>query len=492
MAAVGMNAFRGALERCGLTEQARLAVTDAGLGGLTTMRDMARLGKDGVKRLCKVLRDEEIPVSIMAEQTLEVMRYWVRERISLGLDVLPIDFTPEAIDEAALKFTITQTSADVAKDKEGVKMPEKFKQNTSFRVYEEVMDTYLNTQLGCSGIPLNYIIRKEAVADDEEEYDNDAERAVAIAPLDGQAFEIDNRRVYAIIKSLIIEGPAWSFITPAVDRAKNGRRAWSLMRDHYGNETFMNREIEEAANAIEHLHYKKEYANFTFEDFITQLTKHYNTLERHGEFTSEETKVRNLLRKITDPTLEAAKQTVKVNEQYKTNFAATANFLSSSVTPFAKGRDRNVSSFSRNSNRGGGGRPGGRGNQYPGRGRGRGTQQQGGSYQQGGGYQGRGRGGRSYQHGGRGRGGRGGRYNNTNTSHVSPDEWSRMSREQRDQVLDSRGTRRNVEEVSVLQQSQPPNIINGGGGNISVVTTETPIASQAGRQFGREAHGGRG
>ena len=264
------------------------------------------------------------------------------------------------------------------------------------------------------------------------------------------------------------------------------------MRDHYGNETFMNREIEEAANAIEHLHYKKEYGNFTFEDFITQLTKHYNTLERHGEFTSEETKVRNLLRKITDPTLEAAKQTVKVNEQYKTNFAATANFLSSSVTPFAKGRDRNVSSFSRNSNRGGGGRPGGRGNQYPGRGRGRGTQQQGGSYQQGGGYQGRGRGDRSYQHGGRGRGGRGGRYNNTNTHYVSPDEWSCMSREQRDQVLDARGTRRNVEEVSVLQHSQPPNIINGGGGNISVVTTETPIASQAGRQFGREAHGGRG
>jgi len=46
------------------------------------------------------------------------------------------------------------------------------------------------------------------------------------------------------------------------------------MRDHYGNETFMNREIEEADAAIEHLHYKREYANFTFEDFVTQLTKH--------------------------------------------------------------------------------------------------------------------------------------------------------------------------------------------------------------------------
>lgn len=191
MAAACMNAFRGALERCGLSEPARVAVTDPALGGITNMRDMARLGKDGVKRLCKVLRDGEIPVSIMAEQTLEVMRYWARERVNLGLDVLPADFTHEAIDAAALKFTITQH----------------------------------------------------------------------------------------IIKSLILEGPAWSYITPTVDRAENGRAAWSLLRDHYGNETFMNRDIEEASNAIDHLHYKKEYANFTFEDYITQLTKHYNTLE---------------------------------------------------------------------------------------------------------------------------------------------------------------------------------------------------------------------
>ena len=75
MAAAGMNAFRGALERCGFTEAARTAVTNPDLGGLTSIRDVARLGKDGVKRLCKVLRDGEIPVSIMAEQTLEVMRY---------------------------------------------------------------------------------------------------------------------------------------------------------------------------------------------------------------------------------------------------------------------------------------------------------------------------------------------------------------------------------------------------------------------------------
>jgi len=393
MAAAGLNAFRGALERCGLTEPARLAVSNPDIGGITSMNDMARLGKDGMRRLAKVLRDQDTPVSIMAEQTLEVMRYWARDRLSLGLTVLPGEFTLEENDAAAMKFTITQTATDVAKDKEGVKLPEKFTQKMPFRVYEEVMDTYLNTQIGCSGIPLNYIIRKEDEANEDIEYDNDAEMAVAIAPLEGQAFKVDNCRVYAIIKSLIIEGPAWSFITPTVDRTKNGRRAWKLLRDHYGNETFMNREIEEADNAIERLHHKKEYINFMFEDFITQLTKHYNTLEHHGEFTSEETKVRNLLKKVTDPTLEAAKQTIKVNERYKSDFFAAANFLASSVTPLSKHRDRNISSLGRNN-----GHQGGQGGNNRGRGRGRGRGwHRGGT----GGQQGYGKGGRyQQQHGG--------------------------------------------------------------------------------------------
>ncbi len=104
-----------------------------------------------------------------------------------------MDFTPEVIDAAALKFTITQAVDVATKDKDGVKMPEKFTPKTSFCVYEEVMDTYLNILLRCSGIPLNYIICKEDEPNDEEDYDNDAERAVAIAPLEGQAFEMDNR-----------------------------------------------------------------------------------------------------------------------------------------------------------------------------------------------------------------------------------------------------------------------------------------------------------
>jgi len=42
--------------------------------------------------------------------------------------------------------------------------------------------------------------------------------------------ERDNKGVYSIIKQLILEGAAWSFITPNIDRAADERQAWLALR----------------------------------------------------------------------------------------------------------------------------------------------------------------------------------------------------------------------------------------------------------------------
>ncbi len=454
MAAEGANAFRAALGRIGFSAEAQNAVTDEGMGGIANITQLARLHKDQIKRVCKVLRDNEVPVSVMAEQMFEAMRYWVKQRLRLQQPVASALFTEEVAEETAQRFAIAQDElAAKATDKEGLKMPDKFKHGTNFRVYDEVMDTYLNQFLGVSNVPINYVVRKQDEPEEDAVYENEAEEAVAIAPLVGDVFDIDNRRVYGIIKSLIIEGPAWAFITPTVDRAKDGRAAWLLLRDHYGNESFMNRDIEEAYNQIDALHYKKEYANFSFEDFITQLTKHYNTLERNAEYVSEEKKVRDLLKKITDPTLEAAKQAIRINPMYKQDFSLAANFLSSSVTPLTKGRERTISSIKQQQNKQ-------KNSQQNSKGRGR---------------------------GGDGRGG------SAATGYIQPEDWSKMSREQQNSVLEARGTKRHIEAITANPPVEPsvPSQVTATGTNVSVITTDVPtVNSQAGREFGRQAHRG--
>ena len=110
MAATGANALRGALERIGFSEDARNAVTDPDLGGITAIGQLARLQKEQIKRICKVIRDAEIPISVMSEQMFEVMRYWVTQRVRLQLPVIAAAFTNEVIEETALKYTVAQAS----------------------------------------------------------------------------------------------------------------------------------------------------------------------------------------------------------------------------------------------------------------------------------------------------------------------------------------------------------------------------------------------
>jgi hypothetical protein len=99
--------------------------------------------------------------------------------------------------------------------------------------------------------------------------------------------------VYGIVKQLILDGPAWAYITSQIDRTKDGRAAWKALQAHSEGESYMNKQKEEAYQIVENLHYKGERATFTFEHFTGQLTKAYNDLQRYGEPIIESKKVRD-------------------------------------------------------------------------------------------------------------------------------------------------------------------------------------------------------
>jgi hypothetical protein len=71
------------------------------------------------------------------------MHYWVHQKMSLVLKVLAVKFTDEEIEAASLRFIVAKFVVNGMKDKEGVKIPGKFKHNMSFCVHDEVMDMLL-------------------------------------------------------------------------------------------------------------------------------------------------------------------------------------------------------------------------------------------------------------------------------------------------------------------------------------------------------------
>ncbi len=155
-------------------------------------------------------------------------------------------------------------------------------------------------------------------------------------------------------------------------------------------------------------------------------------------------KVRDFLRRINAPELNAAVQQVKATPTLLADFQQAVNFVALSVTPL-KQNQRNIGAINRQ--------------QQPRRegttisfdtqstalsitditrvARGRGNRGRGGRFVRGA------RGGRIGQRG-NGRGGR------VSTGYYSPNDWAQLTREQQERILTQHGTKRNVSAISVM------------------------------------------
>jgi len=249
--------------------------------------------KEQIKRVCTVIREDPtnpIPISMEQEQLLAAMRHWVKMRVCTDRDISPDLFAHEVAIAEAIKMV--NIAEEIISERESdVKMPEKFKATSKWIIFSEAVDTYLNRLRDQGQIPLNYVIRTIDIPVPGTQYATEQEMLIATAPLVGDQYDLDNERVYGIIKQLTLEGPAWAYITSNIDHTKNGHGAWLALRAHYEGESFLNKQKEETYKIIEGVHYKGECSTFIFEHFSGILTKGYNDLQRYGEPIIEAKKV---------------------------------------------------------------------------------------------------------------------------------------------------------------------------------------------------------
>ncbi|MGH3053398.1 MAG: hypothetical protein ACRDL7_00285 [Gaiellaceae bacterium] len=440
-----LTAFRNALGRIGFTEPVKDAIVNQ---GFRTIGDLNVLGKDDIKRVCKIIRDkdDELSLPFMQQQLFEAMRYWVKTRKRRGKDVEATMFTRSVAEEYA---QIMLVDAEDAGDKaDGTKlMPEKFKFGTNWNVFKEAVDTYLSQIKGGDRIPLNYIIRDDAVPGNDAVYSNDMEELINTVPLRGEHYKRDNDKVYGVLKSLVLEGPGWNWIIH-LDRSRDGRKAWQALRSHYEGDSNVNRNKDEAYASITRATYQGERKNFTFETYTNIHQRAHQDLQRLGEPVPEMKKVRDFLLHIHDPQLVAGKSTVLATPTMLENFTEASNFLSNFVV-----RSKTMS----------------------------GTERQVSGVEAGRGRTNRSRGGRGRGRGRSARGGRSGRNNNGSNNDVdryhSPEEWGKLSAGQRAKILQARESKKR--NASAITKSE----------EVTTSADESKTDSNnAGDQFGRHAH----
>ena len=139
-----------------------------------------------------------------------------------------------------------------------VKFPEAFGKETSWRTFKKVLRNYLGMKKGINGVPLEYIMRNmDEPRQARTQYATGHEHLVVTTPLEGEAFETDNGKVWSVLKDLTLRGLAFAYISH-LDRLPYGRVAIKALRAHYGGDLAMSQTKAQAYDTIKNTSYSGE------------------------------------------------------------------------------------------------------------------------------------------------------------------------------------------------------------------------------------------
>jgi len=131
--ATALNAFRAALNRCGFDEAAQDAVV--AISGIAHIAMLGMLAVADIGRICKAIRTrlvDPIMITVMQEQLLQGMRFWVTNRQRIGLLKDADAFTTAtAFAQTALMTRLLEDEARADKDQVAT-MPEKYKKASEY------------------------------------------------------------------------------------------------------------------------------------------------------------------------------------------------------------------------------------------------------------------------------------------------------------------------------------------------------------------------
>lgn len=396
--AAQLAAFQAVLTRMGFGQPAVAALN---ANGLNSTRDLINLTDKDVEQLLKIVRagPPAVVVPFISQKRLNIFCYWATKRDRLNESIMPALFNQAAIDEYGAMMALSAKDEEVV-----VKAPGEYKKDTKWKAFKEGALAYFNGVKGNHNIPLAYVIRAEEFPDANINYQTEHHRIISITPLAGAAYEEDTGKVFDLLKSWTINGPAWTWMR-AYNASRDGRQAWLALVAHFEGDAQRDRVKDAAYAAIAAARYYGDKKKFTFETYVSIHQDAYADLEQYGEIISEEKRVRDLLANIKDnsPIANAAKGTILATPNLRNNFSNAVAHLS---TTLQLGQSQDTRNISTTTTTGKGGRGGG------GRGQNRG--------------------------GGRGRGHGRGRGRNIYLGSYAPDAWYKLSAEDKKRVIEGR------------------------------------------------------
>ena len=141
----------------------------------------------------------------------------------------------EALEEAFDRADVRKIEGDQSDTLSKAADPGKLKDERKWTEWEPAFVNYLSTIPGVTGVPLSYVVRQHEMPTPGEDYGNFNERSISCAPLTGNIFQADARKVHQLVKIFLQAETAEQWVRPHL-KAQNGRFDMKALRDHYTGE----------------------------------------------------------------------------------------------------------------------------------------------------------------------------------------------------------------------------------------------------------------
>jgi hypothetical protein len=314
---------------------------------------------------------------------------------------------------------------------------------TNWKVFSQSMTELLTRQRGTYSIPLNYVIRPDAVGDYDIDYGSTEDQLRNCLLLRGGNYRSDNSVVWSLLSEHTTGTEAES-IVKRFHLSRNGRTAWLALISHMESTSYLDNLKSSAMASLAAAIYNGERKNFGIVKYFTVHSNAHNDLDTANEPLTDGMKITHFLQGLKDETAmnfaisTKAEPGINTFEEFYNSFSAKLTTKLTLTTPALPTTQRQINSVNHENN--GYSRPQGRG--Y-GRGRSNGRGNSGRGFTRGG--RGRGRGRNNYRGGGRHY--RDNRFNpvthwRPRTGAYNDDEWSQLSYDQRQRVHDLRSVMR--------------------------------------------------
>ena len=116
------------------------------------------------------------------------------------------DFNEETLLKALSLAKVRKTDIDLVDTNAKAVSPGKFKDERKWPEWERAFENYLSVIPGVNGVPLSYVIRAEASPIAGMIYETHNERLINRAPLIGNYFVADTRRIHTLLAGFIHGG----------------------------------------------------------------------------------------------------------------------------------------------------------------------------------------------------------------------------------------------------------------------------------------------